>query len=770
VTESNFEVNKVGERVFLIGTIDYDSSFIEKICKILDFGFKFIPCFHFNNFHIFKSLLISIDNEMVNFNKSIHLKLISEEKRRRLNLNPVLDNFVEQEKECDSFNCIFKKLKNKKNFDRIPTYDQSLIFQMNLVKNLKDLKINNNINLNLDQLNTLKQFLKVKPFKVVELDKNVGAGIISTQLFEYLAFKHLENPDYYDVIDQNPLNDLIDNLCILKSQIVLKRDISYKLERLLFDPNSKHKLGSFRILPKIHKKIFSIRPIINYGSNPISKICELLDLILRPYVEKCESYIKDSQDLMGKVYDLTFKSENINLYSCDFESLYSNIDHNDCLFVLCDFMKDKLDTVHLKISGFHKILEFVLENNFFHFQQNKFYRQKLGIAMGSKCGPSIANIYVYCYEKKWLSIHKPLFYTRFIDDIFIIIEDNLIIDSLKRSFGNLKLNCVNGKSVNFLDLTISYDKITCTLVFRPYYKVTNTHSYLQTLSNHPKFIFKNIPKSLFIRLRRICSYDSDFMLYSSILKNHLVKRGYNIYHLNKVFNMVFKLKRIDLLEYKDKSIINPDKIIFRNTFDKNILNFNSIFKESWENSFDKLPNFNFFIINKMQNNLFSILVHEFRLPTINRNYYKICDNHNCNTCEFSDTKYFVDCLENFKLPILDHSSCNSENCVYIIHCKLCNSFYIGQTVKIKDRIYKHLYDIKKFVPYTSKQHNTSVSVHFNLRHHNFYRDFKFMIFKKDIMELRGRLKIESFLINIFKDLNLDLMNDHIPLIKTIYNT
>jgi hypothetical protein len=78
--------------------------------------------------------------------------------------------------------------------------------------------------------------------------------------------------------------------------------------------------------------------------------------------------------------------------------------------------------------------------------------------MGSKAGPSIANIFVYILEKKWLDIHKPLYYKRFIDDIFVILERNNYnakIDSLSKAFGSLKLNLIIDKSVDFLDLNIT---------------------------------------------------------------------------------------------------------------------------------------------------------------------------------------------------------------------------------------------------------------------------------------------------------------------------
>jgi hypothetical protein len=45
--------------------------------------------------------------------------------------------------------------------------------------------------------------------------------------------------------------------------------------------------------------------------------------------------------------------------------------------------------------------------------------------MGSICGPSVVNMFVYFLEKHWLSIEKPLVYVRFIDDIYILMNKKL---------------------------------------------------------------------------------------------------------------------------------------------------------------------------------------------------------------------------------------------------------------------------------------------------------------------------------------------------------
>ena len=164
--------------------------------------------------------------------------------------------------------------------------------------------------------------------------------------------------------------------------------------------------------------------------------------------------------------------------------------------------------------------------------------------MGSACGPSIANIFVYIYERKWLHIHKPLVYFRFIDDLFIISSHNYdqLSISISKAFGKLTLNIVSNKTINFLDLNISIDSITSSLDFQLYFKPTNTFSYLSQ-SNHPIYIFKKIIKSLFIRIRRICTRFNSFIYFSSILSKQLSSRGFNLSLINNIFTMVARLDR-----------------------------------------------------------------------------------------------------------------------------------------------------------------------------------------------------------------------------------
>ena len=57
---------------------------------------------------------------------------------------------------------------------------------------------------------------------------------------------------------------------------------------------------------------------------------------------------------------------------------------------------------------------------------NIIHKQKGCVVMGWPLGPTMANIYFSCYEIKWLeqcpSEFKPVFYRRYVDDIFVLFE------------------------------------------------------------------------------------------------------------------------------------------------------------------------------------------------------------------------------------------------------------------------------------------------------------------------------------------------------------
>lgn len=246
--------------------------------------------------------------------------------------------------------------------------------------------------------------------------------MIDNSLKNELTLSMLEDTNTYKKLENNPLENSIsfinDQLFKLKENKMIPKEIYNKL---IVD--NSYKLGSFRILLKIHKSKFGLRPIINCKNNITSKLCLLMELILKPIVVNTETYLQDSQHLIqlcesinnDKNIDL---SKDTYLYSCDFESLYSNIDLDLALKLILETLIEQniIDNFKLTIISIKTILELIFTQNFFTYN-NLYFQQIKGIAMGAICGPSIANIVVYKLEIKWLHIHKPLLYRRYIDDI-----------------------------------------------------------------------------------------------------------------------------------------------------------------------------------------------------------------------------------------------------------------------------------------------------------------------------------------------------------------
>ena len=78
------------------------------------------------------------------------------------------------------------------------------------------------------------------------------------------------------------------------------------------------------MLIKLHKKDLGIRPIINSILHPTEKISSLIDLLLKPIIQKCDSYVQDSQHLLQICENLELP-ENNYLYTFDFVALYTNM-------------------------------------------------------------------------------------------------------------------------------------------------------------------------------------------------------------------------------------------------------------------------------------------------------------------------------------------------------------------------------------------------------------------------------------------------------------
>jgi len=371
-----------------------------------------VPCRHYNKASISYNTIKNFDNELVRLNAKLFYEL-NKYKRQNIDTNNLLDKpqqiqLENQLSECLFFDCIFKKLKanlNSKNFidnsKKIPFLSQSLEFRFQFIYELSKTKFSKFQNISKSQADALSYFSKEKPFVVLEADKNVGACIISKELEETIGLDCLSDTNTYEKLNYNPLDRVSDLVRTTINGLVETKQISKNLGKYLIVKNCK--MRRFRLLPKIHKTKFSIRPIINCRDSPTSNLCLFLYLLLQPIVEKSASFLQNSLHLLqilNKI-DFFFYKENINLFSCDFESLNTNIilELAERLVIETCLEKGCLDNENITLLGLRSILNLIFYYNFFSFKEN-FFKQIKGIAMGSFCGPTVANIVVYKLELK----------------------------------------------------------------------------------------------------------------------------------------------------------------------------------------------------------------------------------------------------------------------------------------------------------------------------------------------------------------------------------
>lgn len=774
--------------MFTYDKINCTDQYLNNITSILDKGMKFVPSIINNEFEWYNDIYSSVDNALVNLNKWIFFEKNKKRSKEIIEMpsNEIssIDNQSSQEDSTTTTRSsgVYSLRNIKKavnNIADIPVCHETIELRKEILKSIN--KYNESMrsftkNLSDEEIKTLKDYCFNKPFKILRCDKNVGTMIISNENEEILANKILNDLNTYQKLEYDKSNEIINEINLELTKLYENGNLNKTLyDKLFITDEEGFKSGKLKVMPKIHKKDFGVRQIISSIDHPTSKLCKVIDIILNPFVKSIRHILKDSQQLLQETEFMRFKVK-LHLYSCDFESLYSNIKPEHAIEVISNYIwsqTDLLKLYKLDLLAFKTILKLIFKCNIFSYN-GLFFLQKIGIPMGCIAGPVIANTYIYILEKGWVIRNPNLIYYRFIDDIFIASPNMLNINEFKSIFLYLKLNIENCETVVFLDLEISFDTTINKLHFSLYIKPTNTFGYLLPSSNHPKHIFDNIPSSLIKRIRKICSSYLNYLYHSYLLHDRLVKRGYVSNNIKSIIREVGKIERTSLLPYKDvnKSKNNSLKFIINYDISYNVLN-SFIYKiyNRMSNDHVLFSKKNIMIINRMNSNIGNILINNFKLKNCNPKVgFVKCNNLDC-ICRFSLNLHFIK-INNLFIPLKSLSNCSSKGCIYIIKCMKCNCFYIGETLRtITKRIDEHLKNIANFSRDLNKtlmnfDKLSEVAVHFNRNGHNIERDFRFCVFEDNVINEIYRKSIETDLINLFDKTNT-ILNVKKPSIYTI---
>ncbi|MCG7874810.1 MAG: GIY-YIG nuclease family protein [Candidatus Thiodiazotropha endolucinida] len=709
------------------------------------------------------------------------------EKNNPREVNDDVTEFVRKIRLLEYFSGVENKdvslVKNKSNFTPPNGRNESLDTYAATTKSFCSMvsKENKQIkhNITLDQRNAIKSLAQDNSIIIKEADKGGGIVIMNTDFYKGKILKILTDENYYQSVPDSNIREIfskINNL-IKDHKNLTKNEIDFLLK---FDS----KTSTFYGLPKIHKsKIIhdacnihkseyvevlnpddlQFRPIVAGPRCETSHLSSLLDVLLKPFLTKIESYLKDGIHFLNSIPKKV--SENTRLISFDIVSLYSNIPHGLGLEAISFWLDRYPDLIadRFNKSFIIEALKIILENNIFSFNKD-YFKQTKGTAMGTKVAPTYATLVLAFLEEKLyekiktekdenFAIYIRKEWKRYLDDCFMFWERSMsdlvyfesVLNSLHEDI-QFKMQQSTEK-LPFLDVMVI--KNGTAIITDIYFKTTDSKQYLNFKSCHPKPTKANIPYSL---ARRICTIVSDLHILQirlHELATILIDRKYPWSVIKEGISRALQIPRNTLLNTQKE--VEENLTPFISTFNpKNrevfgILKTNMDIFSQDERMKNIMENTKIIKGKRQLPNLRRILINsEFRenktQPCVSK-----CNEPRCGLCKNIIEGSSLQ-LKQKTFHVREDMNCTVQNVLYVLVCNGCNEFYIGQTGdKLRNRKTVHEQQIRD--PST-RQMPLSSHVDNCCKTEPKFSMFPFYKFHKN--DVSARLTKERYFIDVFK--------------------
>ena len=221
------------------------------------------------------------------------------------------------------------------------------------------------------------------------------------------------------------------------------------------------------------------------------------------------SLVRNSQEVVQIIESLDLSQHpSVTLVSLDVESLYLSIPQGAGIEMVLQRVfptapPHSTSNCHKNLA--RDLLRVNIKDNVFRFH-NSFFQQIRGVAMGTRCAPPFANLFLGSLEEKaldqWTGTH-PLLWLRFLDDILMLWtgdqeELHSLLAHLNSLMSSIKFTMAQDQnSITFLDLEIYKGRRfqhQGVLDIKPFTKATNPQTFLHFNSCHPRPIFTTIVK------------------------------------------------------------------------------------------------------------------------------------------------------------------------------------------------------------------------------------------------------------------------------------
>ena len=343
-----------------------------------------------------------------------------------------------------------------------------------------------------------------KEIIIANTDKNLGPCAVERSRYIRDALKHIQNDKVYALLSPEEAKREVRrveteiNLWMYDGRrMLILGDEEYKFIRQKNRVHINDPWSYFYLLYKVHKPKLSTRPVCSDCASITYAIGKWVDIMLQPIAKQMPTYIQDSFGFKQLIDELKLPSR-ARLFTADAVSMYTNIDTDYALSILCPYLIEKEDEFgHYDADFLIRAIEIVMRNNILKFG-DVYARQISGTAMGKPPAPSWANCVEGLHELQTLPTYTTSvpFYKRYIDDVFGVWvppddcteeESNDLWNDFK---GVINSRCLEWEfterqlSAQFLDLTLTIDN-TGRIKTRLYEKPMALYLFIPPHSAHP---------------------------------------------------------------------------------------------------------------------------------------------------------------------------------------------------------------------------------------------------------------------------------------------
>ena len=280
----------------------------------------------------------------------------------------------------------------------------------------------------------------------VILDKNDYFNKINAILSDVSKFKVIQKDPTIQL--KSKTNKLIDSLNAVQGDI--------KIDKIVGDFSPGYAYGNV----KIHKSGNPLRPIISQCPTPTYHLAKTINKIISPYIPN-EFSIKSPSDFIDILHN---NNTNGIIASLDVDSLFTNVPIDPTIDIIIKhvYHHHTLPPPKIPQNILRDFLSICTKESPFRSPTGTLYLQVEGVAMGSPLGPTFAGFYMGELENNIFSNHyvKPNIYARYVDDIFMQIDNTDQLTDIKELFQqhsvlNFTYELHTNNKLPFLDISVT---------------------------------------------------------------------------------------------------------------------------------------------------------------------------------------------------------------------------------------------------------------------------------------------------------------------------